>query len=362
MSYKTKMNTCIVLAHTIPTPPKLQQDTTTTTEVDVDNDSDSVNNIFYDTNSINQTCTFTENEYCCSHVTMNCECSYDMRGFIYQLLPKTVTASLKITLQDVETNRFKVECLLPAREYLVPWESAMVGKPAAFQLFIKLVQFYETVYQTTSYWPDIEYFGDILLVSGASTEGLVKFIRPTKFTTYKSYLIGLRKLFLNVCHQCATNLAKTYGSAWLNNINTGKGVNIKHCKEATFINRPPPFVKSLQEAACRRDDESCIHYTYVDRFKKCVMKKKFCVSSERYGQTHLACPKTLSIYAQEGVTFECRLFPEARAFFSELGRSDKLHTVFCYPDELLDVHWFNEFWNTITQYRAAIAPPDFEFI
>lgn len=329
----------------------------------VDNTVDEDNSAEEDLNFKNkQPCTFIENEYCCSHVTLNCECSYDHRGFIYQLLPKNITSYLKVVLRDIDSNTFSVECMLPAREYINTWDSILVGKPITFQLFTKLVQFFESVHQFTSYWPDVDYFGDFVVVLGSSDEGTIKFIRPTKFTTHKNYLIGLRRLFLTMCHRCATNIVSVLGPTWFQNIGTGKGVNIKYCKETTFINRPPPFVKILQEAECRRDDVYCVHDNLVEQFKRCKDKKKFTNTQETFGQTHLACSKTLSKYYEAGVDFKCHLFPEARAFFTELGRSDKLHTVFCYPDELLDVHWFNEFWNTINQYRASIKNITQEFI
>lgn len=302
-------------------------------------------------------CTFTENEYCCTHVSVQCECSFDHRGFIYQLLPPAIVSNIKVTLNDIDSNLFNVECRLPAREYLLPWENSMIGKPAAFQLFVKLVQFFELINQYTSYWPNVEYFSDIVLVSGVNNEGTIKFLRPTKFTNYKMYLVGLRKLFLRICRKAAANMIEAVGPEWVQNIDTGKGVNIKYCKARTFIHRPPPFVKNMQEATCRRDEDTvvCPHFKYVAHFRNCERTKKFFnILPDEWDRLHLACPRTLKMYEDEGVEFRCLLFPEARAFFSELGRSDKLHTVFCYPDELLDTHWFAEFWGTLNQYRALV--------
>lgn len=302
-------------------------------------------------------CLFSETETFSTHVSANCVCTCDEDGFIYRRMPHSVIGNVRVRLTAVDCNLLSVECLLPPAPYLVSWQDTISSKGGAMQFFGKLVHFFEQTHATVGYWPDIEYFGDLVVVSGGAHSGSIRFLRPVKFTSRKLYLIGLRTLFLKLCSFTANKIECT-----MDGVQTGKGVNAKFCKYYMFKRRPPPFLKNLQESACRGGDGPCPHEGYIDSFNRTDDKTGFVLPQSDALQHHFACPKTLDMYVDCGVEFTCRLFPEARSFFAELGRSDKIHTIFCYPDELLDDHWFEGFWALINQYRTVLDKSYSEFI
>lgn len=278
------------------------------------------------------------------HIHFDNDCSYDEEGFLYTRLPPNTINQLKTRLSDVITNKFNLEVVLSGSS-VSEWRKALDNKCTAFHLFRKIKNFFEDIYTIIKYWPDVEYFRDFVILGELGGDVQIRFLRPTKFTTFNKYLVGLRGLFLDMCQQTLRNVLQNGGGLIPINIQTGKGVNIKTCKLGTFIRRPPPFMKRTQEQNCKPGG-ICAHHEMVQRFAT-----EGRVVNDNLG--HCACPATLEDYAENGVTFNCHLFPEARSFFSELGRSDKLHTVFCYPDQLLDRHWYQDFSDIIDQIYNA---------
>lgn len=293
------------------------------------------------------------------HIANDCVCSATPEGFLFALLEQA--REFTVLLQDIDAGLFTVQCTLPPLHCLADMEQVMADKASTVQMFVHLERFYRCAREATGFWPDLAYFGDFILLKSGDYDLKIKFLRPTKFTTFKKYLIGVRSMFLDLCHSSARRMVALYGAQWLT-IETGKGVNAKHCHLSTFTKRPPPCINTYKDAMCRppnarTSDGCCPHAPLLARFKETgrVAWGADDDDDEKETRLPLACPRTLDSYAQAGVRFECRLFPEARAFFAELKRCDRLHTVFCYPDELLDAFWYNDFMTLVNEFKMALV-------